>query len=169
MASNVEISYAILDEYDDSAHYEPKIKFGNGKGQRSNHFNVVRHYPKGIVNDIQKETRALHIAMCTGTGLEPDSQYIRKNTAAKLRGSKAYYEKSRVMRAIQDVRRSKLLEIEDDIATNRVTSGDTSCKPSKYRRNYATTDSPCAPLIPGSIFPHKNSLPRKSFRDALIW
>jgi hypothetical protein len=88
-----------VDEYDDLAP-EPKVKFGNGKVPRNNHFNVVRHYPKGKSNDIQKESRALHIAMCAGTGIEPDFKFIRKNTAAKLRGSKAYYKKTQVMRAI---------------------------------------------------------------------
>ena len=143
---------------------ESKIKIGKGKVSRNNHFNVVQHFPKGKTNDIQKKTRALHIAMCAGTGIEPDFHFIRKNTAAKLRGSKAYYEKSLAMRAIQDVRRSRLLDMEDDITG--VSSFSTECKPSKFRRR-AVTDSPCAPLIPGSSFPHKKDMPRKTFRDAL--
>jgi len=153
-----------VDEYDDLAP-EPKVKFGNGKVPRNNHFNTVRN-PKGKINDIQKETRALHIAMCVGTGMEPDFKFIRKNTAAKLRGSKAYYEKTQVMRAIHDVRRSRLLDMEDDIVDTRVSSISPTSKPGKIRR-CAVYDSPCAPLIPGSSFPHKNSLPRKTFRDAL--
>lgn len=157
------------DEYDEVAPDEPKVKFGNGKGRRSNHFTVVRHYPKGVANDIQKKTRALHIAMCAGMGIEPDFKFVRKNTAAKLRGSKAYYEKNRVMQAIQDVRRSQFLEMENDITANRI-SLVTGCDPVriKYRRA-PVTDTPCAPLIPGSTFPHKNSLPRKTFRDVVVW
>jgi hypothetical protein len=154
-----------VDEYDYLVP-EPKVKFGNGKVPRNNHFKVVRHYPKGKTNDIQKESRALHIAMCAGTGIEPDFKFIRKNTAAKLRGSKAYYEKTQVMRAIHDVRRSQLLDMEDDIIDTRVYSIGSVSKPGKIRR-CAVSDSPCAPLIPGSSFPLKKDMPRKTFRDAL--
>lgn len=160
--ANETICDKTMEENDYDSVPEPKIKFGNGKVPRNNHFNVVRHYPKGKTNDIQKETRALHIAMCAGTGIEPDFKFIRKNTAAKLRGSKAYYEKTQVMRAIQNVRRSRLLDMENDDITN---IGFADCKPRKIRR--AVSDSPCAPLIPGSTFPNKKNMPIKTFRDAL--
>ena len=149
-------SYIVSEQFMDHSDYK-STKSGKGKIPR----HTIR--PKGVVNDIQKKSRALHFAMCDGLGIEPTP--TRRETAAKLRGSIAYNEKCRIMREIQEARLSRVLDMEDDIANTQIVG---ICEKVKNRRR-PITDRPCAPLVPGTVFPNKNSLPRKSFRDVLVW
>jgi hypothetical protein len=151
------------DEYD---YYEPEINIGNVKQYQSNHFTTARRYSKGAANDIKKQARAHHIAMCNGLGVEPAPHFTRRDTAAKLRGSKAYHKKRQIMCAVQSERHARISDIQNDIQQTRDMNYDL---PITKTRRFAATDHPCNPLIPGSVFPKKINLPRKSFRDALVW
>jgi hypothetical protein len=150
------------DEYDD--YYEPEIKIGNVKPYQSNHFTSARRYSKGAANDIKKRARAMEMAMCNGLGVEPAYHFTRRETAAKLRGSKAYHAKRQVLCAVQSERHARIAYTEN--MTQQTC--DINDKLPKSRR-FAATDHPCNPLIPGSVFPKKINLPRKTFRDALVW
>ena len=150
------------DEYDD--YYEPEIKIGNVKPYQSNHFTSARRYSKGAANDIKKRARAMELAMCNGLGVEPAYHFTRRETAAKLRGSKAYHAKRQVLCAVQSERHARIAYTENYLQQ----TCDINDKLPKSRR-FAATDHPCNPLIPGSVFPKKINLPRKTFRDALVW
>ena len=146
-----------------------KISSKLEKPRKSNHHMVIRYSPKGIVRELQITAHKQYVAMCDGIGVEPTPKFTRPPTSkAKLCGSKAYRAKWHKMHSVNVDRRSQLMDDEDDMCNNRVYNIPNAPIIIKSRR-CAVSDQPCAPLIPGSVFPNKLSLPRKSFRDALVW
>jgi len=152
-------------EYDNSDRISTKLE----KPRKSNHHMVVRFLPKGIIRELQTAAHNEYVAMCDGIGVEPVPKFTRPPTSkAKLRGSKAYRAKWHKMHGVSVDRHVQLLDDEDDLYKNRIYT--TSSEPIMFKaRRCAVSDQPCAPLIPGSVFPNKLHIPKKSFRDALVW